>query len=381
MALSRVFLRSRWIAPLLTFIASRGLAHVAARAQGVDPWSASAWARWDSAHYLGIARLGYEFISCKSIGYPPGLTDACGNAGWFPGFPWLMRAMSWSGLSVEVAAAVLPPLFFLACLAVIWNAFLKPRGEASARDLLVLLAAALFPGNVYFHAAFPISLTAFCLLLLCTFAQQRSRPAAAGAAISAFGAALSYSTGFVAGGAALLACAFDRRWRLGRPMRVAAASAAGLGLVIFEQWRETGVWGAFFKVQGKYGYGSGKPFETLYRNLASAGPSIAQSAPRWPEIQTLIISIFAVGCIAHFALSREARRSPLLRMSLALLLAYWLFPHSLGGMTSSYRGEALLLPAVIFLRRAPVPLAAACVAVFALVAFMIDQLFFASIIV
>ena len=47
--------------PLVIWAATAATVAVAAAAFGWSPFHGSTWARWDSTHYLTIARGGYEF--------------------------------------------------------------------------------------------------------------------------------------------------------------------------------------------------------------------------------------------------------------------------------------------------------------------------------
>src|SRR5215472_17147679 len=85
--------RPGWLPPVLAFLGSRALVSAAALSAGFSPWRAESFARWDSGHYLSIAARGYEFVSCRTIGYPSP-DDWCGNTVWFPGYSWLIRVLS-----------------------------------------------------------------------------------------------------------------------------------------------------------------------------------------------------------------------------------------------------------------------------------------------
>ena len=54
------------------------------------------WGRWDSGQYLPIADKGYIYERCAGVANR-GPEDWCGNAGWFPGYPYLMRVGPWFG--------------------------------------------------------------------------------------------------------------------------------------------------------------------------------------------------------------------------------------------------------------------------------------------
>src|SRR3954463_9334460 len=61
----------------------------------------AAWGRWDSFHYVDIAVHGRTFGRCDSPRFSalpnPLNTTWCGTAGWLPGYPWMIRALSATG--------------------------------------------------------------------------------------------------------------------------------------------------------------------------------------------------------------------------------------------------------------------------------------------
>src|SRR5947207_15730581 len=104
--------------PLVVWAAAAITVAVAAAAFGYSPFHGSTWARWDSTHYLTIAHGGYEFYRCPAD-YPfPGW---CGNAGWFPAYPWVAGGLHLLGLPLPGTAAVVSWLFAAGTLVLLWN--------------------------------------------------------------------------------------------------------------------------------------------------------------------------------------------------------------------------------------------------------------------
>ena len=147
--------------PLAVFLVVRLVLWAAAAAEGVNAWSAGAWNRADSGHYLSIAQHGYELYNCATGNLPePGW---CGNTGWLPGYSLLIAALARAGLAAPLAGTLLSGAFTVGGLVIVWAGFLHARRTVA--NLLTLLLFALFPGSVYQHAIFPMSMCTFFVLL------------------------------------------------------------------------------------------------------------------------------------------------------------------------------------------------------------------------
>ena len=126
------------------------------------------WARWDSINYLAIAEHGRAFARCGSPSEPADslarLTHQtwCGNAGWLPGYPWLIHLVGYAGLSLPDAGLLMSWVAMAGTLFVVWWGWC--RDLSPGRALLVLLVFGLFPGAVYNFAYFPTSLALGCVV-------------------------------------------------------------------------------------------------------------------------------------------------------------------------------------------------------------------------
>lgn len=334
--------------PALAFAFARAVLFAAGlRAFRQDPaaaWSLEAWVRWDSRHYLDIAGDGYRLLSCADVpGYAP--QDWCGNAGWFPGYPALIRLLLFTGCPPALAAVLLSGLFAFLALHALWTRFLDSR--PSRGTLLALAIASVAPGAVYQHAAFPISMLLF-LQLRALDAMARERSLAAG--LWGAAAAFSYPSGALL---ALVVVAYALLAR--RPIRQAllpaALTAAGTGLVLLLHQLAVSDWQAFFKVQRKYGFGLRWPHATLADRLAPLG---ADDGTLFPALQTLLVLLLMLGLVLGLVLARRRLSAGDLLVSLHALL-YWLFPLALGGGLSLHRADALLMPAAVLTRHLPAP--------------------------
>lgn len=314
---------------------------------GVDPFEFGAWSRWDSAHYLSVANHGYEFFSCARVpGYDPSLW--CGNTGWLPTLPYLMRFFTAFGVAPLTSGVVIAQTCAFLGLAVIWNGVL--RRELSVKSLLALGLAAFFPGHVYQHALFPVSL---CLLfqMLAIHACSERRFAWAGV----FGAlgAFTYSSGvFLAAVLGLHLLVTERKAPLRQQVRqwILTSGLTALGFAAFHGllWNATGVWNAYFKVQAKYGFKPTWPWQTLGKHVYRLQNGAVQS------IQSVYVALLAA--LLVWAALRGPRR-PVDALLVWFLLVYWLMPLTLGGELSLYRAEAMLLPAAPLARHLPLPVA------------------------
>jgi hypothetical protein len=364
----------RFVPPLIAFFIHRGIAVAAAYSQGLDPWAAATWARWDSDHYMDIADRGYELISCAEAGYPAARGSWCGNTGWFPGYPALIllayHAGGWViGTPLDIAVA-LSAVCFLALLTLIWSEILKQKIDL--RSLLLLGIAAVFPGSIYFAAVFPISLVAFFLLWQMHLARSDRMTMAA---LAGLAAGFCYPTGFVA----VVGYELEslRLWINGDRLRalrlafVGISGCVGFGFALLVQWAQTGAWDAFFKVQAKYGY------------LQAPFYSLIEACQRWPSppsLQTLglgsIMLILIGSSLAHGNPRVEASRLPIL-----VSTGYWLFPHVLGGANSLYRSESLLITGLEAWSQLPCWALMLLLAALCWLAYQMDLLFFTGVLV
>ena len=359
--------------PLIAYVIARLFLNVAATWTHQSGWTAKTWARWDSVHYLRIAQSGYEFFSCARLpGYDP--TTWCGNTGWMPGFPLLIRTASRFGLDPTLAGTVIAAIFALATLILLWNFFLGPRPTAAG--VLTLLLAAFFPGHVYAHAVFPVSMCAF-LQVLALYAHTRHRYLSTGllGGVGAF----TYGSGlFLAGVFGLDILVRDRRER---PSAITRRLFLECGLIVlgfvgalFIQWLYVGVWNGYFAVQAKYGYGATLPWVTIIPHIKAA----VSGHLRADNAQT----IFVLGLVVCFIWAAvRAPKSGLDRLFCIFLLTYWLIPLTLGGNLSLYRVEAMLLPAVPLARKLPLPVLVALVLSALIISGCMALLFFQNILV
>ncbi len=341
---------------------------------GYDTLRPGTWRRWDSGHYLSIARNGYELFPCDSPNYPPG--SWCGTAAWLPGYPWLVRFGPRLAVPREPFAVLLSAAFTLALLVILWNGFLD--ATPSRTNTLSLLLAAFFPGSIYFHAIFPVSMAAtFILLSLWLVREEKWVPSGLAASVASF----TYPSGLllspICGGWAILRSRGQSWLTLFRRLSSTAGVAAlGFASVLLLHHETVGAWDAFFKVQAKYGHDAlHEPAGTFAR---AVGPLFENVADRnVPGFQTLLLGAL-VGAVALAMLLRRKEVPAFDGCVLATVLLFWAFPFVIGRGESLPRSEALLVPIVILTRYLPWTVQAALVGLAVALELHMAVLFFES---
>ena len=353
------------VPPIVAAALMIGVFAAAARASHVPLFNYDTWIKWDSGHYLSIANDGYAFMSCAELaGYDP--SQWCGNSGWFPGYPYLLRAFhALTGQPTILLAVILSQLFAALSLGVVWNLFLQRKNG------VVLALAAFAPGTYYFLVGFPVSM-AVCFTLIAIWAWRTDRRGLAyvTGAIAAFTYpsmvwlsavfALDLVVKTVRGGPGdAVRSARPKSRELGAWL-TAAGPAIGFVAVLLLHQMTVGRWNAFFLTQDKYGHGVYFPLSVLVDRAIA----VWAFQPVWWRIglQSLLAAALVVAVVV--TLVREARRGQSLRGDLAIglyALTFWLVPLVLGRV-SPYRAEALLVPAAVVAARFSIRLRVALLA-------------------
>jgi hypothetical protein len=348
-----------WLPPVAAWLAVSGGVLAVSAHEGWPPFAVTrTWVRWDSVRYLSIARSGYDLFPCRPPTYAPGTW--CGNAGWFPAYPWIAGGLERLHLPLAASALALSWLALLGTLVLLWREFLVGRRRLAG--LIGLAYAALAPGLVYDYAVFPLSM--LCLFTVASFALlQRGRWLAAGVAGAL--AALSYPVGLAFAPASLVWLLAQRGLpvaeRLRRSALVALPTPAAVALFALDQRAETGRWNAYLLVQQKYGHGLEDPFAALLSDAEGVVHGSAFHLSGAPALQSLLVALVLV-CVLADRLLRRVPAASVPAASLDTLialwaLAAWLVPHVWANV-SVYRGEAALLPVAVLVARLPRPLSA-----------------------
>ena len=344
-----------FVPPLVAFLAAQVALFIAAHVADYEFWSSTSWNRFDSDYYVSISQAGYSVAHCGPA-RPPGTW--CGNSGWFPGYPLLTSFPVQLGAPVRPAALFVSLACCLAALMLVWIGFLGARLTTS--NLLALALAAFTPGQVYHHTIFPLALAGLALLTT-IFLIGRERWLGAGAAGAVLAA--TYPSGSLIIPVTGLWLLFRRDGsslgtRALRIVQVSGVAALGSAFVPFIQRVQTGYWDAFWKIHAHYHNGYQDPFPALVRLVKPVfhtAPTVA-AMRNW---EGAFAAVVVVVLCAH-VLARRGDAGPLDSLLVVTLLAYWLFPLSIQHM-DLYRSDALLIPAVLLLRRAALLLQVALV--------------------
>ncbi len=338
---------------------------------------------WDAGQYLSIARHGYRASTHCNIGPSVHL---CGNITWFPGYPALIRLIATAHISYLVAALAVAWICWYLTLLMVWVLSThKERRGGTARGIACLLLAAVFPGQVYFAALFPISLVTFAVLLsiwLATRASFATRATTVRTSIAGVIAGLAYPLAMAAV-PALVLTAFVARGRQRRTARFAGAAAVvgGFGLVLAYAQLSVGKWNAYFiSERQEYGVRTHNPLDFMiarYHQLLHPSSSALRSITQQGALATLLVGVAILVTVP--ALIRARRAADLTDLALlGTACIAWLIPYIGAGALSIYRSEACLIVLVPLLRRLPVWAIVALAGGAAVIAFKMAPLFFSG---
>jgi hypothetical protein len=355
----------------VAFAVANVLLLVVMQFNGTAVLAEGSYVRFDSGHYMGIATSGYELFPCNPARYPPG--SWCGNTAWFPGYPFLIRLLLplTEGRS-GIAGVVLSRLFLLGTLLVL--AVILKEQFGARRTLPVLLAAALFPGAIYYQVVFPISMFLFFTLLHMYLLVKR-RDVLAG--LTGALAVLSYSTGYTL--AAVSGLYLLLTWQslgtfIRRALLVPGVTMLGVLAVFLIHQYTVGTWNAWFLVQAKYGFDPGRPLFSLAHVLGLVG---RQRFGDVVPVQNLLVLAMLV--IAGIELGVRREWSDATKLFFTYGCVFFAMPVLLvGGRLGYYRTFSVLLPAVVLMARWPDRVVTGFVTAFAILFPLLSMMFFNS---
>ena len=340
---------------------------------------------WDAGQYLSIAKHGYRDSTHCNIGPAVHL---CGNITWFPGYPGLIRVLALTHIGYLTAALVIAWICWYLTLLMVWILSTdRTKRGATPRGIACLALAAVFPGQVYFAALFPISLVTFAVLLCIWLATRAPLSGRATTVvrtlIAGVVAGLAYPLAIATSPALLLAAVVKRGRRM--PMLAAAAAVVvGFGLVLAYAQVRVGTWNAYFMSEREeYGVRAHNPLDLLtvrYHQFMHPSSSIWRTITQQGALATLLVVVAIVVTVP--ALVRRRRATDLTDLALlGTACISWLIPYVGGGQLSIYRSEACLVVLVPLLRRLPVWAIAALACAAVVVAYKMAPLFFSNVLI
>jgi hypothetical protein len=161
-------------------------------------------------------------------------------------------------------------------------------------------------------------------------------------------------------------------------MNAALLVGCGFALVLVVDYWTMGIWNAFFRIQATYGFHLHLPWITFLERVSGAvhGDLVAQ--------QTFFVSFLVVLalCAVAYPLLLTRQQARLNQLLGIYAFVFWIFPFAIGHPGHSYyRGEVLLLPCVVLLRRLPWPVFVPLLLVALAQAPAIAELFFSNVLV
>jgi hypothetical protein len=340
----------RWIPPLAALAGSQIFVCLVAWAAGASPFRLESGLKWDALRYLDIAARGYELHKCQpgAIDFPEPPPDAwCGNAGWFPLYPLVMRALHFVGFPYAVAGFVITQIALCAAFVLLWRLLDGVPTEAAVQCLVL---AAVIPGSLYAHLVFPLSVALLAVAGSVVALRTRSW---VWAGVCALVAAMAYPSAVLLTVVLPLAILLGRRTEGQRrpvlpALAVAVCGIAGLVGVGLLFRLETGRWDAYFLIQRNYGHGLHDPLRVVAGYFTDAAYDIGNG---WSLIPAVLIvgTATVVGVRAGRHTGFDAELLTLLGLGIGLLL----IPLIVGPRVSAYRSFGLMSPLVLLLVQVP----------------------------
>jgi hypothetical protein len=370
--------------PFIAFVA--GWVLIASRAPRgwTSAFNPATFDHWDADQYLSIAEHGYHASAqCHTAPAFPN----CGNVTWFPGYPAFVRALASTHIGYPAAALVIAWLCWYLTLLMVWILSNdKARRGGTSRRVACLALAAVFPGQVYFAALFPISFVMFAVLLCIWLAGRtsyaRRRTTVVRICVVGVVAGLAYPLAVSAAPALLLAALLTRSRHLRINMVAgAAAIVAGFALVLAYAQLRVGMWNAYFVTeQHEYGVSTHNPLTLLlvrYRQHLHPSSSDLRTITEQGALVTVLVGVAIVVTLP--VLVRARRTADLTDLALlGTACIAWLIPYVGAGGLSIYRSEACLIVLVPLLRRLPTWAITAATCAAAVIAFTMAPLFFSN---
>ena len=347
---------------------------------GFKYFDSSNWLRWDSVHYLQIADKGYEFFPCAGkFGYSSSATEMCGNTGWFPGYPLLIRLFSFFGADTTLLAGVLSKVFYLLTIFMVMN--IIGIKEFSLKNFLILSIATFCFGFIYYNAIFPISTMLFFVLSGLYFYIKKQIWFTG---LFCFLASVSYPTGFLLSivFAISILCKKNECLKQKLTTLLIPIIMGFLGIVAVFVFFQITVndWTAFMQVQAKYRHDFKSPITNMISFFQNASLLAPFSINNFIQYQSFFIIIGYIIISFYFFINRMFKNELYLWAYIYTTL-FFIFPWLVAGDLSRYRSESLLLPFVFLLKEVKTKWLAVILICFLGIGMPMSYLFFTSVLV
>jgi hypothetical protein len=343
-----------------------------------DFFELNTWIRWDSGHYLGIAKTNYEFFPCAGkFGYPLDAKELCGNTGWFPGYPMLIKFFSLLYNNYEFVAVFLSKSFYFFSIYLV--IILSQIEKICFKNIIYLLLPSFFFGFIYYNSVFPISMVIFfSLLSFYFFLKNNIWLVSLCSTIVAF----TYPTGFLLSISyaiyLIVSFVIQRDFKLlFQSILVSFFGFLGVLLVFINFQLEVGDWSAFIQVQAKYGHGIHNPLSMIF---ATFKQSLNLTLNNTHNIQTVLVILFYLLLIV-IGFYKKVYQSKLLFLSFIYTTLFFIFPWIVGGDLSRYRAEALLLPSIFLIQHLNLKYLVVILSFFVVLGLIMSHLFFTMVLV
>lgn len=333
----------------VSFLTSQLILIIVLQFSGFNYLDSNTWSRWDSGHYVAIAQNGYNYFPCAGkFGYPLDASEMCGNTGWFPGYPLLLKLFSFINTDLVLVGRIISKIgYFISILMVV---ILHRIERFTFKNIVYLLIPTFCFGFIYYNAVFPISTTlAFSLVGLFLFLQGKHLLSG----LFALVVSILYPTGFLLS-VALAFTLFIRELRNGMLKNLTRGIpilfGGGLGVVLTFLFFQLQVddWTAFMQVQSKYKHGIHNPIESIINmiNSISFDQFSLNDAILWQSVFVLL----GYFMLSFFFFRKRLYREDLYMFSYLFTTIFLVFPWIVGGNLSMYRAESLLFPFALMLK-------------------------------
>jgi len=334
---------------LITFLFSQVVLALILHYLDFGYFNSTNWLRWDSGHYLQIASKGYELFPCAGkFGFPLKSTEICGNTGWFPGYPLLIKLLSYLFKNDIIVAGVISKLFYFMSLLMVLK--ILDISRFLLKSLLFLCIPAFSFGFIFYNAIFPISAVLFFVLSGIYFFIKRKILLAG---LFCFLAAFFYPTGFLLSFvfAITILITGNESFKQKVVKLLIPVTMGGLGVIaVFAIFQITvNDWTAFLQVQAKYGHSFQSPVKNIGSFLQNASLFNSFSISHFIHYQSILI-ISGYIAISYFFFTKRIYKNELYLLTYIYITLFLIFPWTISGELSRCRAESLLLPFVFLLR-------------------------------